>query len=67
VDGTIQIPVWFALLLVAICVLWLVQHIVFPTFRWAIRHKANAAIGEANQKLALKIPTLKLTKREVLI
>ena len=43
------------------------QHIVFPTFRWAVRHKANAVIGEANQKLALKIPTFKLTKREVLI
>ena len=66
-DSHIQIPVWFALLLITICVLWLVQHIVFPTFRWAVRHKANAVIGEANQKLALKIPTFKLTKREVLI
>jgi len=35
--------------------------------RWVFRRRANRVIDEVNQRLALRIPSFKITKREVLI
>lgn len=66
-NTAVQLPVWAVLLMLVLAVLWILQHLLLPTIRWFMRRRANLVISEVNDKLALKIPSFKLTKREVLI
>ncbi len=66
-NHTIEVPVWAAVLMLLLTLLWLLQHLLLPSVRWFFRHRANRVIDEVNARLALKIPSFKLTKREVLI
>ncbi len=66
-NSPVQLPMWAALLMLVLAVLWIVQHFLLPSIRWFVRRRANLVISEVNDKLALKIPSFKLTKREVLI
>lgn len=66
-NTTIEIPLWAALLTLFLALLWLLQHFLLPSVRWFFRRRANRVIDEVNTRLALKIPSFKLTKREVLI
>ncbi len=66
-NTTVELPIWLVLLLVALAVIWLLQHLLLPSIRWFFRYRANRVIDEVNHRLALKIPSFKLTKREVLI
>lgn len=65
--NSIAIPFWLYSLLVFIAVLWVLQHCLLPSARWFFRRRANRLIDEVNNKLALRIPSFKLTRREVLI
>jgi glycerol-3-phosphate O-acyltransferase len=65
--NSIAIPFWLYSLLVFIAVLWVLQHCLLPSARWFLRRRANRLIDEVNNKLALRIPSFKLTRREVLI
>lgn len=47
--------------------LWVLQHFLLPSVRWFFRRRANRLIDDINNKLALRLPSFKLTKREVLI
>ena len=66
-NTTVELPIWVVLLLLALAVIWLLQHLLLPSIRWFFRYRANRVIDEVNNRLALKIPSFKLTKREVLI
>lgn len=64
---SIAIPLWVLLLIGALAGLSLMQHFLLPSMRWVFRRRANRVIDEVNQRLALRIPSFKVTKREVLI
>ena len=66
-NATVEMPVWLLLLLVLLAVIWLLQHLLLPSIRWFFRSRANRVIDEVNHRLALKIPSFKLTRRDVLI
>ena len=66
-NNTVQLPLWLVLVLIVLAALWFVQHFLLPSFKWFMRRRANLVISEVNDKLALKIPSFKLTRREVLI
>ncbi len=63
----IEIPLWAFVALLLLANLWLLQHFVLPSARWWFRRRANRLIDDVNNKLALRIPSFKLTRREVLI
>ena len=65
--STIELPLWLAVLGLAIASLWLLQHLLLPSARWFLRRRANRLIEEVNERLALAIPSFKLTRREVLV
>jgi len=67
VTNPVQLPLWAVLLLLLLAALWFVQHFLLPSIRWFMRSRANLVISEVNDRLALKIPPFKLTRREVLI
>lgn len=63
----IELPLWIVVALVLLASLWILQHFLLPSARWYFRRRANSLIDDVNRKLALQIPSFKLTRREVLI
>jgi len=58
-NSTVELPIWAVLLLLALAVIWLLQHLLLPSIRWFFRYRANRVIDEVNNRLALKIPSFK--------
>lgn len=65
--SSIELPIWSVLLGLALASLWLIQHFLLPSARWIVRRRANKLIDEVNTRLALRIPSFKLTRRSVLV
>ena len=61
------LPFWLFTLLCVFAGLWFLQHLILPAAKWFFRRRANDLIDEVNARLALKIPSFKLTRRDVLI
>lgn len=66
-DTPIVVPLWILLLIGALACLSLLHHFLLPSMRWVVRRRANRVIEEVNERLALRLPSFKLTKRDVLI
>lgn len=62
----ISLPYWVAALLAVLAAVAVLDRLLIPSVRWAIRHRANRTIDELNTRLKLHIQTFKLTKRQVL-
>lgn len=67
VSSNVELPLWLCLLGLFFASLWLLQHFLLPSARWVIRRRANHLIDEVNNRLALRIPSFKLTRRTVLV
>jgi glycerol-3-phosphate O-acyltransferase len=63
----VTLPLWAAFILTLLAVWAVVDRILVPSVRWAVRRRANRAIEELNTRLKLRIQPFKLTKRQVLI
>ncbi|MFK7860266.1 MAG: 1-acyl-sn-glycerol-3-phosphate acyltransferase [Granulosicoccus sp.] len=66
-SSSVQLPLWLVLVSLGLASLWLVQHFLLPTARWVLRRRANRLIDEVNSRLALQLPSFKLTRRTVLV
>ena len=65
--ATVSLPVW-AFALLAFLAGWAVlDRLLRPAMRAVLRRRANRVIDELNTRLPLRIPSFKLTKREVLV
>ncbi len=67
VSSSVELPLWLVFLSLSLAALWLVQHFLLPTARWVFRRRANRLINEVNNRLALRLPSFKLTRRTVLV
>lgn len=67
VSSSVQLPLWLVLVSLGLASLWLVQHFLLPSARWVLRRRANRLIDEVNSRLALQLPSFKLTRRTVLV
>ena len=65
--STIALPVWLVVVGSLLALFALLDRLLIPSVRWALRRRANKAIGELNTRLQLQIQPFKLTKRQVLI
>lgn len=65
--GEIVIPVWLAWILGLLALAGLMDRLLMPSVRWVLRRRVNAVIDDMNARLKLKLPPLKLTRRESLI
>jgi len=63
----VNLPLWLFVVMAILAALAVLDRIVFASLRWALRRRANKAIGELNARLRLRIQPFKLTKRQVLI
>ena len=66
-NGTIEIPVWFAALAGLFAMVTLLDRLLLPSVRWYFRKRFNRAVERLNTKLQLKIQPFKLTRRNLLI
>ena len=66
-SSSIELPLWLVLMGLFFATLWLIQHFLLPSARWVLRRRANNLIEEVNTRLALRIPSFKLTRRTVLV
>ena len=64
---TIAIPVWGVWLAGILALIGLLDRILLPTMRWYLKRRLDRAVEVLNDRLDLKIPSFKLTKRRVLI
>jgi len=65
--STITLPVWLVFLLCLIAAIVLLDRILLPGVRWALRRRANRAIEKLNTRLRLHIQPFKTTRRKELI
>lgn len=66
-DTTVTLPLWGLILILLLAALAVLDRLLIPSVRWALRRRANRAIDELNTRLRLRIQPFKLTKRQVLI
>lgn len=65
--GTVTLPVWLVVIAALLAALSLLDRLLIPSLRWALRARANRAVDKLNTKLRLRIQPFKMTKRAVLI
>lgn len=63
----VTLPFWFVALAAVFASAGVIDRLLMPSVRWALRRRANRAIDELNTRLKLHIQPFKLTKRQVLI
>lgn len=66
-SSSVELPLWLVLTGLFFALLWLLQHFLLPSVRWMLHRRANNLIDEVNTRLALRIPSFKLTRRTVLV
>jgi glycerol-3-phosphate O-acyltransferase len=66
-ERTVTLPLWGALLLLALAVVALLDRLLVPGLRWYLRRRVNVVIDRLNTRLRLHIQPFKLTRREVLV
>lgn len=66
-SSSVSLPIWFAVVLIALASWAFVGHFVLPGWRWIVRRRINRVLEELDTRLKIRIPPFKLTKREVLI
>lgn len=63
----VTLPLWLVIIAGLLAALAFLDRLLLPSVRWALRRRANKAIGELNSRLRLQIKPFKLTKRQVLM
>lgn len=64
---TIAVPLWLAVLVSALAAWAMLSRLLIPSVRWIWTRRINRLTERINRHLALKIPPIARTKREVLI
>jgi glycerol-3-phosphate O-acyltransferase len=65
--GTIALPVWLVVVAGTLGVVGLIDRLLLPSVRWALKRRAISAIEDLNTRLKLRLPPFKLGRRSALI
>ena len=63
----VSLPLWLLLLLCALAAWAVAVLLLAPGMRWFLRRRINRLIERVNERLAVKLPSFKLTRRRTLI
>ena len=63
----VTLPLWVVVVAAVFAFAGLLDRLLIPSARWALRRRANRAIDELNTRLKLRIQPFKLAKRQALI
>ena len=65
--GTVTLPAWLFVALLALALWALLKLLLVPGVRWYLRRKVNRVIQDIGVRMNIELPQFKLTRREVLI
>lgn len=65
--GSVEVPVWVAALVGLAAAVAVLDRLVAPAFRWAMRRRLERAVARLNRRLPLRIQPFKLLRRAFLI
>lgn len=63
----VAVPLWFLIFGAFSLVVALINRLLVPSVRWFFRSRANNAIHQVNDRLQLRLPEFKLTRRKELV
>ena len=66
-SSMVSLPVWLVVVAGLLAGLAVLDRLLIPSLRWALRVRANRAVDKLNTSLKLRLQPFKLTKRQVLI
>ncbi len=64
---TVSLPLWVVIIAATVSAWAVLDRLLIPSLRWALRRRANRAIDELNTRLHLRIRPFKATRRQILI
>src|SRR5262245_11883833 len=64
---SVTIPLWLAILMGLLAAWAIVSRLLLPSVRWYLGRRLNRLTERLNSTLALKIPPIAVTRRQVLI
>ena len=65
--ATVALPLWLLVLVLLLAFWAALERLLIPSVRWFLRRRVNRVLEEINTRLKIQVPSLALTKREVLI
>lgn len=65
--GTIELPIWLFLLILAFAVVTFASHFLFPSVRWFLRRRMERVVARINDRLEHPIHPFKLARRTDMI
>jgi glycerol-3-phosphate O-acyltransferase len=66
-SSTVTLPLWLLVLVLLLAFWAALERLLIPSVRWFLRRRVNRVLEEINTRLKIQIPSLTLTKRQVLI
>ena len=66
-SGTVQIPIWLFLLILAFATITFASHFLFPSVRWFLRRRMERVVTRINERLERPIHPFKLARRTDMI
>ncbi len=64
---TVELPLWFFLLIVLFAAITFASHFLFPSVRWFLRRRLERAVERLNKRLTRPIQPFKLARRHDMI
>jgi len=64
---SITLPAWLLVLIAALALWALYEHLLMPALRWLVTHPADQVIDEVSKKLRISIRPFQRTRRQILI
>ncbi|MEX0318844.1 MAG: 1-acyl-sn-glycerol-3-phosphate acyltransferase [Ruegeria sp.] len=64
---TVELPLWFFVLIVLFAAVTFASHFLFPSVRWFFRRRLEKAVAQLNQRLQRPIQPFKLARRHDMI
>lgn len=65
--GTVELPIWLFLLILAFAVVTFASHFLFPSVRWFLRRRMERVVARINTRLERPIHPFKLARRADMI
>ncbi|MGY3439123.1 MULTISPECIES: 1-acyl-sn-glycerol-3-phosphate acyltransferase [unclassified Marinovum] len=66
-SGSVEIPLWLFLLIVAFAAITFASHFLFPSVRWFLRRRMERVVARINERLERPIHPFKLARRTDMI
>lgn len=66
-SGTVEIPIWLFLLILAFAAITFASHFLFPSVRWFLRRRMERVVARINARLERPIHPFKLARRTDMI